>query len=213
MRPIVAAPRTGRRAALQYAAMSVPTAPLPETSAAIHLRRLLTVRAIAIAGLFVTLTFAATRLRLDLPAQTLLATLGAWGMVTLATFWRLLWPWPVRDAELFAQLLVDVAALTVLFYFSGGASNPFVMLYLLPLAFTAAALPGPVTPVADAASAAGARAAATEVASALFAADAVGPVECRAAGGQANKQRDQQARNQADRGQQQRHAKVGNAFH
>jgi two-component system sensor histidine kinase RegB len=114
----------------------------PATTAAINLRRLLTVRAIAIAGLFVTLAFAATRLRLHLPTPSLLATLGAWGLVTLATLWRLLWLWPVRDAELFAQLLVDVAALTVLFYFSGGASNPFVMLYLLPLAFTAAALPG-----------------------------------------------------------------------
>jgi two-component system sensor histidine kinase RegB len=47
---------------------------------------------------------------------------------------------PVREGELFAQLVVDVAALTGLLYFSGGATNPFVTLYLLPLAFAAAAL-------------------------------------------------------------------------
>jgi two-component system sensor histidine kinase RegB len=38
-------------------------------------------------------------------------------------------------------LLLDVASLTALFYFSGGSTNPFVMLYLLPLAIAAAALP------------------------------------------------------------------------
>jgi two-component system sensor histidine kinase RegB len=115
---------------------------LAATPAAINLRRLLRVRAIAIAGLFVTLAFAVTRLRREVPAETLLAVLGAWGTVSLATFWSLTRAWPVRDGELFAQLLVDVAAFTALFYFSGGAGNPFVMLYLLPLAFTAAALSG-----------------------------------------------------------------------
>jgi len=37
--------------------------------------------------------------------------------------------------------LLDVASLTALFYFSGGSTNPFVMLYLMPLAIAAAALP------------------------------------------------------------------------
>jgi two-component system sensor histidine kinase RegB len=55
--------------------------------------------------------------------------------------WRLRRAWPVQDRELFGQLLLDVASLTALFYFSGGSTNPFVMLYLLPLAIAAAALP------------------------------------------------------------------------
>src|SRR3990172_10715697 len=54
-------------------------------------------------------------------------------------------PWPVPDVEIFGQLLLDVVVLTALLYFSGGATNPFVTLYLLPLAITAAALPGPPT--------------------------------------------------------------------
>ena len=42
--------------------------------------------------------------------------------------------------EIFFQLLIDIAALTVLFYFAGGAANPFVSMYLLPLAIGAVLL-------------------------------------------------------------------------
>ncbi len=44
--------------------------------------------------------------------------------------------------ELFAYLQLDVLALAGLLYFSGGASNPFVSLLLLPLLIAAALLPG-----------------------------------------------------------------------
>jgi len=36
--------------------------------------------------------------------------------------------------EIFLQLVIDLAALSALFYFAGGAANPFVSMYLLPLA-------------------------------------------------------------------------------
>lgn len=110
--------------------------------AAVNLRRLLLVRTITVAGLFLTLALASQRLGMALPAGTILAVLGLWLLLSLATGWRLARSWKVADVELFAQLLVDVAMLTALFHLSGGSSNPFVMLYLLPLAFTAAALSG-----------------------------------------------------------------------
>lgn len=44
------------------------------------------------------------------------------------------------NPEIFFQLLIDVSALTVLFYFSGGATNPFISMYLLPLAIGAVLL-------------------------------------------------------------------------
>lgn len=44
------------------------------------------------------------------------------------------------NPEIFLQLLIDVSALTVLFYFSGGATNPFISMYLLPLAIGAVLL-------------------------------------------------------------------------
>src|SRR5690606_36973111 len=43
--------------------------------------------------------------------------------------------------EFFAQLLFDVACLSVLLYASGGATNPFVSYYLVPLSIAAAVLP------------------------------------------------------------------------
>ncbi|MEO8631382.1 MAG: ATP-binding protein [Betaproteobacteria bacterium] len=47
----------------------------------------------------------------------------------------------IRDREYFAQLMIDVAALSALLYLSGGSSNPFVSLYLLPLVIAATTLP------------------------------------------------------------------------
>src|SRR5690606_14448600 len=48
---------------------------------------------------------------------------------------------PVSNLEFFAQLLIDIFALTALLYLSGGSTNPFISLYLLPLTIAAAILP------------------------------------------------------------------------
>lgn len=47
----------------------------------------------------------------------------------------------VSNGELFVQILLDVIALTTQLYFSGGAANPFVMLYLLQIILGAVLLP------------------------------------------------------------------------
>jgi two-component system sensor histidine kinase RegB len=119
--------------------MSAP-AVLP-SSAAINLRRLAVIRAIAVTGLAGALWVAATRLDMSLPLAPLLAILAALSLVGLLTLVRLRFAAAVREGELLAQLAFDVAALTGFLYYSGGATNPFVTLYLLPLAFAAAALP------------------------------------------------------------------------
>lgn len=46
----------------------------------------------------------------------------------------------ITDKELLAQLMGDLVALTLLFYFTGGYSNPLVWMYLLPLTVAAVAL-------------------------------------------------------------------------
>lgn len=126
--------------------------PLPSSSA-INLRRLLALRYIALAGQALALWVAVVNLHMLLPQRPLVWTIAGMAALNFLTGLRLRLrrPWPVRDAELFGQLLLDVAALTVLLYFSGGSTNPFVMLYLLPLALTAAALPGVYTWVVAAA--------------------------------------------------------------
>jgi two-component system sensor histidine kinase RegB len=112
-----------------------------QNSTAINLRRVLALRAITLAGLGLTLGFAVVRLGMPLPLVPLVAVLVGMVVLSLGTFWRLRRTWPVLDRELFGQLLLDVASLTALLYFSGGSTNPFVVLYLLPLAIAAAALP------------------------------------------------------------------------
>jgi two-component system sensor histidine kinase RegB len=61
--------------------------------------------------------------------------------ITAASLWRTSRPWPVADREFLAQLLVDVLGWTALMYFSGGANNPFISYYIVPLVISAAVLP------------------------------------------------------------------------
>lgn len=112
------------------------------SSNAVNLRRLYALRNIAIAGQAVTILLAVRALGMALPVATLTGVIGAQVLLNLLTRWRLRRAWPVGDTELFAQLSLDALALTLLLYFSGGSTNPFVLLYLLPITLTAAALPG-----------------------------------------------------------------------
>ena len=111
------------------------------SSNAINLRRLVVLRCIALAGQFLAVWVAVTSLHMALPLRPLIGIIAALALFNFLTWLRLQRPWPVVETELFGHLVLDVAALTALLYFSGGSTNPFVILYLLPLALTAAALP------------------------------------------------------------------------
>jgi two-component system sensor histidine kinase RegB len=78
---------------------------------------------------------------MQLPWMEMVAVTALLAILNLATWIRLYRSWPVSSVEFFAQLLVDVFALSALLYFSGGSTNPFISLYLLPLTIAAAALP------------------------------------------------------------------------
>ncbi|NOX10076.1 MAG: HAMP domain-containing histidine kinase [Gammaproteobacteria bacterium] len=47
----------------------------------------------------------------------------------------------VSDNEIFIHLTLDVLALSAMLYFTGGATNPFIILFLFPLAITVTILP------------------------------------------------------------------------
>jgi len=114
-----------------------PAGPLPSTA---NLRRLFVLRNIEIAGQAVAVGVVSQTLAIPLPLPSLLAVIGFLALCNALTWWRLKRPWPVGDPELFGQLLLDVAALAGLLYFSGGSTNPFVSLFLLPLTIAAATL-------------------------------------------------------------------------
>lgn len=80
-------------------------------------------------------------LGLSLPMRAIGFLLAVVALLNTVVWWRLQQPWWVTERELFAHLIFDVASLTVFLYLTGGSTNPFVMLYLVPLALTAASLP------------------------------------------------------------------------
>jgi two-component system, sensor histidine kinase RegB len=106
-----------------------------------HLRRLAALRGIAIGAQCTVLALAGFVLGMPLPWLPLAATVGAEVVFALLAWLRLASARPVSNAELFAQLCLDVLALAALLYFAGGSTNPFISLFLLPLVIAAATLP------------------------------------------------------------------------
>ncbi|MBK9160912.1 MAG: HAMP domain-containing histidine kinase [Nitrosomonadales bacterium] len=110
-----------------------------------QLQRLIALRGVAIAAQLLTLAAVWKILELELDWQPMLMTIAALVLANLLSWWRLHSDRAVSNAEMFAQLGVDVAALSILLYFGGGSTNPFVSLYLLPLVIAAATLPARYT--------------------------------------------------------------------
>jgi len=106
-----------------------------------QLRRLFWLRNIAIAAQYATLLLVYEFLSRDLPWLPMLGAITLLALVNAISWWRLSLDYPVGNTELLMQLVVDVAVLSVLLYYSGGSTNPFVSLYLLPLVIAAATLP------------------------------------------------------------------------
>lgn len=106
-----------------------------------HLRRLFLLRCGAILAQFATLILVHRFLSADFAWLPMLGAVFFLTLVNALTWWRLSLDLPVGNLELFLQLSVDALQLTVLLYYSGGSTNPFVSLYLLPLVIAAATLP------------------------------------------------------------------------
>lgn len=106
-----------------------------------NLRQLVMLRNVAVAAQALTILVVHHGLGIALPVVPMLVAVAALAAFNAATWYRL---WRVRratDRELMGQLLVDVFVLTLLLAMAGGATNPFVGMFLLPLAITAACLP------------------------------------------------------------------------
>ena len=105
-----------------------------------HLRRLFLLRCGAILAQLATLTLVHRFLSPDFAWVPMLGAVGFLTLLNLLTWWRLSFDLPVGSLELFLQLSADVLVLTVLLYYGGGSTNPFVSFYLLPLVIAAATL-------------------------------------------------------------------------
>ncbi|AYN95559.1 MULTISPECIES: ATP-binding protein [Pseudomonas] len=77
----------------------------------------------------------------ELPWLAISATLGLSALLCGITALRLSRDWPVTEQEYAAHLAFDLLIHSVLLYYAGGATNPFVSYYLVPLTIAAATLP------------------------------------------------------------------------
>lgn len=117
------------------------TTPAASENGSGNLHRLALMRWLAIAVETAAIAAARPWLEIDLPLLPLFAVLALLAGFNLLTLMRSRQALPVSDDEFFGQIAVDVAALSVLLFFSGGAANPFVSLYLPSIAVAAAVLP------------------------------------------------------------------------
>ena len=96
-----------------------------------NLGLLVRLRWIAIIGQACAILFTHIVMAVDLPVEQMLAIIGCLLLINLFATWRLHRGRMVTDLTVTVELLIDVTALTALLYLSGGASNPFVTLFIL----------------------------------------------------------------------------------
>ncbi|MEO7432042.1 MAG: ATP-binding protein [Dokdonella sp.] len=98
-------------------------------------------RLCAVSGQALTVVFVVLVLQIPIPVVPLAFGIGVLALFAAFAFWRLRQPWPVGLTEAFGHVAVDIAVLSWLLYWTGGATNPFVSLLVMPIALAAAALP------------------------------------------------------------------------
>ena len=79
--------------------------------------------------------------RIGLPVEALCWVLSGYSMVAVFSWQRTRQVKPITDFEFFLHLLLDMFFFSLLLYFSGGASNPFISYYLIPISISAITLP------------------------------------------------------------------------
>lgn len=78
---------------------------------------------------------------MTLPWLAIGMTLAVSAVLCMASAIRLQGPWPVTEVEYSIHLAFDLIIHSLLLYFTGGPTNPFVSFYLVPLTIAAATLP------------------------------------------------------------------------
>lgn len=119
---------------------TTPSGLSPETAAAQNMRQLIQLRWIAVAGQTVAILLVHFGLGVPLPTAEMLGVAGLLAVANLIVTVAV----PrhrVHDAEVMLALLLDMGVLTLQLYFSGGAANPFISLYLLQVVLGAILLP------------------------------------------------------------------------
>jgi two-component system sensor histidine kinase RegB len=111
-----------------------------DSSSRQNLSLLIQLRWIAVAGQIATILFTQYVLGIALPLRAMAVVVVLTVVLNLLS---IVWLYRAREVEsrsLFVSLVLDVLALTALLYLSGGATNPFVFLYILQVTLSAVLL-------------------------------------------------------------------------
>lgn len=97
-------------------------------------------RVCAVAGQALTVLVVAQWLKIEIPQAALYGGIVMLALFAALAWWRLGQSWPVHEGEVVGHLAVDICVLCYLLYLTGGATNPFISLYVMPVALAATAL-------------------------------------------------------------------------
>ncbi|MDR5898224.1 ATP-binding protein [Halomonas vilamensis] len=114
---------------------------LPLSTPNRNLVRLTIVRGITWTGFLIAIIVGVELLAFEMSVLAVVSVVIAMGVLNIMTWWRLGQPREVKHNEYLFHFLADIVGLTLLFYFTGGATNPFVTYYLVPVTIAAATLP------------------------------------------------------------------------
>ncbi|MGR9072014.1 MAG: ATP-binding protein [Gammaproteobacteria bacterium] len=116
--------------------------PKNEISARENLKWLLIIRNFMILGESIVIIIAIHILNIPLPEEPLWLV-----VISISTFNLYTWirikasSQPVTELEIFSQLTTDAISIALLLYLTGGATNPIIWIFLLPLIITSIILP------------------------------------------------------------------------
>ncbi len=115
----------------------LPSASPEDTTNRKNMALLIQLRWMAVVGQIATIAIVEVWFGIPLPRTAMLSVIAALVALNFIGQLRLRNPADVTNQELLIALMLDVAALTIQLYLSGGATNPFTSLYLLQVTLAA----------------------------------------------------------------------------
>ncbi len=109
------------------------TSSIQETADKRNLLLLIVLRWLAVGGQIAAILIAQFWLGIKLPLLPMAGVVLFLVVLNLGSLYRCRSSAVITNTELFLELLLDVGALTLQLYLSGGATNPFVSLFLLQI--------------------------------------------------------------------------------
>ena len=106
-----------------------------------NLNWLFIIRNFVITGTLFTVFVSVFALHMAIPHKSLSLIIFAIGSFNAYTWFRLRHATPVTELEIFSHLAIDVISIALILYLTGGAANPMIWLFFLPLIITAITLP------------------------------------------------------------------------